>query len=281
MPDSTESAFDKIDDARTAGRGRVARRRCRPPWMTASTGVADLPFAPRGVAVIGVGKSADVVRRPSARSTPPAPGPTYSTRPAEYGDLEHSPGRRRPAALAQRRVGRTGPTARPAEEALASSLPAITSAGSTLAAPRTPPSCTARSKKRARSHWPPAPAQCRCSRSATRSRSRCSNSRQFTADEFAKFHPAGSLAATCLRFRIDGRGASPHSGRRRTRRGARESPAPAERTGAIMLVDADGRLAGLFTDSDRAPLREPRGPASDAPVAHVMTHAPVDAWSRV
>ena len=48
------------------------------------------------------------------------------------------------------------------------------------------------------------------------------------------------------------------------------------RTGAIMLVDADGRLAGLFTDSDLARLFENRQDAAlDAPVSHVMTAQPI------
>jgi arabinose-5-phosphate isomerase len=48
------------------------------------------------------------------------------------------------------------------------------------------------------------------------------------------------------------------------------------RTGAIMLVDAAGRLAGLFTDSDLARLFENRQDgALDAPIASVMTRTPV------
>jgi arabinose-5-phosphate isomerase len=48
------------------------------------------------------------------------------------------------------------------------------------------------------------------------------------------------------------------------------------RTGAIMLVDAAGRLAGLFTDSDLARLFEQRADALlDAPIERVMTKQPV------
>jgi arabinose-5-phosphate isomerase len=47
------------------------------------------------------------------------------------------------------------------------------------------------------------------------------------------------------------------------------------RTGAVMLIDADGRLAGLFTDSDLARLIEARRDAAlDRPIAEVMTHDP-------
>ena len=102
--------------------------------------------------------------------------------------------------------------------------------------------------------------------------------RQFTAEEFAKFHPAGSLGrklATVAEY---------------MRHGAELRIAPAadtvrevfakvrhtgRRTGAIMLVDADGRLAGLFTDSDLARLFESRRDAAlDAPIETVMTTKP-------
>jgi arabinose-5-phosphate isomerase len=48
------------------------------------------------------------------------------------------------------------------------------------------------------------------------------------------------------------------------------------RTGAIMLLDDAGRLAGLFTDSDLARLFERRADADlDRPIAEVMTRSPV------
>jgi arabinose-5-phosphate isomerase len=48
------------------------------------------------------------------------------------------------------------------------------------------------------------------------------------------------------------------------------------RTGAVMLTDADGRLAGLFTDSDLARLFEQRRDgALDRPIAEVMTCGPI------
>src|SRR5262249_34331100 len=103
--------------------------------------------------------------------------------------------------------------------------------------------------------------------------------RQFTAEEFARYHPAGSL------------GRKPASVGESMRRGAELRIAPASetvravfarvrhegrRTGAIMLVDADGRLAGLFTDSDLARLFENRADESlDAPIERVMTKKPV------
>jgi len=103
--------------------------------------------------------------------------------------------------------------------------------------------------------------------------------RQFTAEDFARYHPAGSLGRKLAAVEAV------------MRRGAELRVAPAtetvravfarvrhtgRRTGAIMLVDADGRLAGLFTDSDLARLFESRNDdALDMPIERVMTKRPV------
>ena len=103
--------------------------------------------------------------------------------------------------------------------------------------------------------------------------------REFTAEQFAAFHPGGSLGrklATVEEY---------------MRRGDELRVAPAaetvravfarvrhvgRRTGAVMLTDADGRLAGLFTDSDLARLFEGHADAAfDRPIAKVMTRSPV------
>jgi len=48
------------------------------------------------------------------------------------------------------------------------------------------------------------------------------------------------------------------------------------RTGAVMLVDAAGKLSGIFTDSDLARLIESRhDEALDRPIAEVMTPQPL------
>jgi arabinose-5-phosphate isomerase len=50
---------------------------------------------------------------------------------------------------------------------------------------------------------------------------------------------------------------------------------PGRRTGAIMLVDDRGALAGIFTDSDLARLLEQNREAClDGPIREVMTRAP-------
>jgi arabinose-5-phosphate isomerase len=51
---------------------------------------------------------------------------------------------------------------------------------------------------------------------------------------------------------------------------------PGRRTGAVMLIDSDGRLSGLFTDSDLARLLEQhRESQLDRPVSEVMTRNPL------
>jgi arabinose-5-phosphate isomerase len=50
---------------------------------------------------------------------------------------------------------------------------------------------------------------------------------------------------------------------------------PTRRTGAVMIVDGAGMLAGIFTDSDLARLFERRNDAAlDAPIGRVMTARP-------
>jgi arabinose-5-phosphate isomerase len=106
-----------------------------------------------------------------------------------------------------------------------------------------------------------------------------STGRGFTAEDFARYHPAGSL----------GRKLAPvdwFMRRGDELRLARETDTVrailadahnrGRRTGAVMLTDADGRLAGLFTDSDLARLFERRQDAAlDRPVAEVMTRHPI------
>ena len=103
--------------------------------------------------------------------------------------------------------------------------------------------------------------------------------RQFTAEQFAKFHPAGSLGrklaivSECMRKGEELRIAPATDTVRAVFAKVRHT---GRRTGAIMLVDATGRLAGLFTDSDLARLFESRRDAAlDAPIEAVMTKNPV------
>jgi arabinose-5-phosphate isomerase len=103
--------------------------------------------------------------------------------------------------------------------------------------------------------------------------------RQFTHDEFARFHPAGSLG-----FRLAP--VEEHMRRGTELRLAKATDTVREvfararhagrRTGAVMLVDEAGKLAGLFTDSDLARLFERRADGCfDGPIAAVMTRDPL------
>jgi arabinose-5-phosphate isomerase len=105
-----------------------------------------------------------------------------------------------------------------------------------------------------------------------------SNLRDFRAEDFARFHPGGALGRKLSRVDDVMRPLNEC-------RTARDSQTvrqvivactkPGRRTGAIMLTDADGRLTGLFTDSDLARLFERRDEAAlDRPIAEVMVASP-------
>jgi arabinose-5-phosphate isomerase len=103
--------------------------------------------------------------------------------------------------------------------------------------------------------------------------------RNFTREDFARYHPAGSLGRKLLKVdalmrRGDELRLAPSTDTVRTVFGrvARRG----RRTGAVMLIDADGRLRGLFTDSDLARLFEQRrDEALDRPIREVMTPEPL------
>jgi arabinose-5-phosphate isomerase len=105
-----------------------------------------------------------------------------------------------------------------------------------------------------------------------------SRMRDFSHEDFARFHPAGSLGRKLLEVEAvmrrdeELRVASCEETVRqvfaRLRRRGR-------RTGAVMLTDATGRLCGIFTDSDLARLFEQRRDAAlDRPIREVMTPNP-------
>ncbi|HEX6984084.1 MAG TPA: KpsF/GutQ family sugar-phosphate isomerase [Planctomycetaceae bacterium] len=105
--------------------------------------------------------------------------------------------------------------------------------------------------------------------------------RGFTPQRFAAFHPAGSLGRKLARVgEIMRTGAELRlAPQDRTIREVFAALArPGRRTGAVILTDPDGRLAGLFTDSDLARLLERRQEAQlDRPIGEVMTRNPITA----
>lgn len=108
--------------------------------------------------------------------------------------------------------------------------------------------------------------------------------RGFTADDFARCHPAGSLGRKLARVEevmrpLDQCRAA--SDRHSTRQVLVEVGKPGRRTGAVMLIDDSGRLTGLFTDSDLARLFEDRREdALDSPIQYVMTSQPATVPQR-
>lgn len=106
-----------------------------------------------------------------------------------------------------------------------------------------------------------------------------SRMRNFAREDFARSHPAGALGRKLskvdhhLRALDHCRVASEDQ---TVRQIFVELRVPGRRTGAIMLVDGQGKLSGIFTDSDLARLFEHRREdALDRPIREVMTARPV------
>ena len=106
-----------------------------------------------------------------------------------------------------------------------------------------------------------------------------SNERQFQAQDFAKYHPGGSLGrrlssveeimrpANQCRIAIEDE---------TVRSIYIRSQSESRRSGAVMVVSKNGSLTGLFTDSDLARLLERQQDSQfDQSIAEVMTHGPV------
>lgn len=101
--------------------------------------------------------------------------------------------------------------------------------------------------------------------------------RGFTREQFAKFHPAGSLGrqltnvCEVMRPLEECRIASEQKTLREV---MVQVSRPGRRTGAVMLVDASQRLVGIFTDSDLARLLERSEETKlDHSVSEVMTRS--------
>jgi arabinose-5-phosphate isomerase len=101
----------------------------------------------------------------------------------------------------------------------------------------------------------------------------------FTPQQFALYHNGGSLGAMLksvgevmrtggqLRVAVETKS---------IRNVFAESSRPGRRTGAVILVDDEGRLSGLFTDSDLARMLERRQDGLlDRPIAESMTRHPL------
>lgn len=102
--------------------------------------------------------------------------------------------------------------------------------------------------------------------------------RGFRAEHFAKYHPGGSLGRKLSLVDeymrpIEECRVAPDS--ETVREIFMRIRVPGRRSGAVILYDAQGRLSGIFTDSDLARLFESRNDERlDLPMADVMTKTP-------
>jgi arabinose-5-phosphate isomerase len=97
----------------------------------------------------------------------------------------------------------------------------------------------------------------------------------FKAEDFARFHPGGSLGLKLSKVEDHMRPIDEcriASENLTVRQVIVDCSRPGRRTGAVMLVDDNDELSGLFTDSDLARLVERRHEAAfDRPIREVMT----------
>ncbi len=105
-----------------------------------------------------------------------------------------------------------------------------------------------------------------------------SRMRSFGPQDFVRYHPGGSLGRKLAKVDdvmrpLDQCRIALES--KTVREVFVEVSLPGRRTGAVMLIDEQGMLTGLFTDSDLARLLEDRRDAHiDGPVSDVMTRSP-------
>ncbi|MBP7049914.1 MAG: KpsF/GutQ family sugar-phosphate isomerase [Phycisphaerae bacterium] len=100
--------------------------------------------------------------------------------------------------------------------------------------------------------------------------------RDFSVEDYVRFHPGGSLGAKLMTvdqsmmFRPGEK--LPLAGAGDSIRQMLEKTNDVKRHGAVMIVDAEGRLAGIITDADLRRLLTRQGPAAlDLTTSDVMT----------
>ncbi len=104
--------------------------------------------------------------------------------------------------------------------------------------------------------------------------------RQFTADDFAVYHPAGQLGRKLIRvaeamtFRL-GENLPVASERLTVGQVLHEVSSIKRRSGAVILVDDAGKMSGIFSDGDlRRAITDDDGSALRRPIGQVMTRSP-------
>lgn len=105
-------------------------------------------------------------------------------------------------------------------------------------------------------------------------------SRQFTAEEFALYHPAGQLGRKLIRvkeamtFRL-GENLPVASDRLTIGQVLHEVSSIKRRSGAVVLVDDTGKISGIFSDGDlRRAITDNDGAVLKQPIREVMTQDP-------
>jgi len=105
-----------------------------------------------------------------------------------------------------------------------------------------------------------------------------SRRRNFGADDFQKHHPGGMLGAglrpivDALRFKVGHN--LPTVPDTATVREAIQRTQTGRRPGAVVLVDGDGRMSGIFTDGDLRRLMLEDTGGMERPIGEVMTRRP-------
>src|SRR6478672_6588984 len=105
-------------------------------------------------------------------------------------------------------------------------------------------------------------------------------SRNFTTDDFALYHPAGQLGRKLIKVREAmgfrrGENLPVASDRLTVGQVLHEVSSIKRRSGAVILVDEQGRVSGIFSDGDlRRLLTDDDGSALRRPVREVMTRNP-------
>jgi len=92
---------------------------------------------------------------------------------------------------------------------------------------------------------------------------------RFTHEDFARFHPAGSLGRKLLKIEAvmrKGNDLRISECGERSEKFSRTKKRLGRRTGAVMLTDDAGKLAGLFTTATRQTIRATQGRAFDRPI---------------
>ena len=267
-PELDRLAYAQADRARRGGRpapGRRPARRRLPPGRRSAA--AAVPAASASPAPASRPTSA---RRSPARSTRPAPAPTSSTPPAPctatsaWSIPTTSSWSCRTAARARRSSG----CCRSLRQ-LAAALIALTGNGAEHAGPAGAmwPSCSGPLEEVCPLGLAPSTSTTAMIAVGDALAFVLSRMREFTREDFARFHPAGSLGRKLLKVEAvmrHGRRAARRRGRRDGARGVRPGPRRGRRTGAVMLID-DARPAVRPVHRQRpgpavraAPRRRPR-----------------------